>query len=132
MFVAAQFGTGQVFWSIFWFFLFLMWIALVINVFVDMVRSRDLSGVSKAVWTIVIVFFPFIGIFVYLIARGDKMAERHLSDVREREEAMRDYIRSTAGGASAADQLASLAELHDAGKLSDEEYAQAKAKVISS
>ncbi len=132
MLLAAEFGTGQVLWSIFWFFLFFMWIMLVFNIFGDIIRSDDLSGVSKAVWAAFIVFLPYLGIFVYLIVRGDKMASRQMRAAQQQDEALRDYIRSAAGGSSQADQLASLAGLHSSGKLTDEEYAAAKARVIAS
>jgi hypothetical protein len=131
MLLASEFGTGQVFWSILWFFLFFMWIMLVFNVIGDIFRSDDLSGISKAIWTLVIIFLPFLGIFVYLIARGDKMGKRQIEAAQQQEAALQSYIRQTAGGTSAADQLQSLADLHTAGKLSDEEYAAAKGRVIS-
>ncbi|MDH5519384.1 MAG: PLDc N-terminal domain-containing protein [Acidimicrobiia bacterium] len=129
---AAEFGTGQVFWSIFWFFLFFMWIMLVFNILGDVFRSDDLSGVAKAVWLAFVVFLPYLGVFAYLISRGDKMGMRGMQRAQEQEAAVRDYIRSAAGAASSpADQLASLADLHSAGKLTDAEYEQAKRRVIA-
>ena len=130
MFLAAEFGTGQVLWSILWFFLFFLWIWLVITVFVDIMRSDDLSGWAKALWVIAIILLPYLGIFIYLIARGGKMADRHVSDAQAADEAQRAYIRQAAGGSDTADQLASLADMHNNGKLDDNEYAQAKAKVL--
>ena len=73
--VAAEWGTGQVFWSFLWFFLFFIWIWLLIIVFSDIFRSHDLSGWGKALWSIFIIFVPYLGVFVYLIARGHKMSE---------------------------------------------------------
>jgi hypothetical protein len=132
MVFAAEFGTGQVLWSIFWFFLFFMWIWLVISVFGDIIRSDDIGGVTKAIWAALIVFLPYFGVFAYLIVRGGKMGERQLAAARAQEQAVASYIRETAGGgASTADQLATLAELHASGKLDDAEYATAKAKVIN-
>ena len=132
MLVAAEFGTGQVLWSMLWFFLFFMWIMLVFNTIGDIFRSSDLSGLAKALWTMFIVFLPFLGIFVYLIARGDKMAQHSMDAANDQEAAVQQYIRSAAGTSGAADQLKSLADLHDAGKLSDEEYAAAKSGVLGS
>lgn len=132
MVFAAEFGTGQVLWSIFWFFLFFMWIWLVISIFGDIIRSDDMSGVSKALWAALIVFLPYLGVFAYLLIRGGKMGERQIEAARAQEQAVAAYIRETAGGgSSAADQLAKLADLHAAGKLDDAEYATAKAKVIN-
>ena len=133
MLLASEFGTGQVFWSILWFFLFFMWIMLVFNVIGDIFRSDDLSGWGKALWTAFIIFIPYLGVFVYLIARGSSMSQRQINQVQSQQAAVQDYIRTTAGGSGtgAADQLASLAELHTAGKLSDEEFATAKSKIIN-
>jgi hypothetical protein len=130
--LAAEFGTGQVFWSILWFFLFFVWIMLIFTIFGDIIRSDDLGGAAKAIWSVFIIFLPFLGIFAYLILRGGKMGERQLAAARAQESAVQDYIRTTAGGgSSAADQLAKLADLHTAGKIDDAEYAAAKAKVVS-
>ena len=133
MLLANEFGVGQVLWSFFWFFLFFMWIWLVITVFADIFRSRDLSGVAKAIWTIAIIFLPYLGVFVYLIARGDKMSQHAVEAAQAQDDAARAYIRDAAGGGGGtADELAKLADLHANGTLSDEEYAQAKAKALGS
>jgi hypothetical protein len=129
--LAAEFGTGQVLWSILWFFLFFVWIMLIFQIFGDIIRSDDMGGAAKAIWSIFIIFLPFLGIFIYLIARGGKMGERQMKAMQAQEAAMQDYIRTTAGtGASAADELAKLADLHSQGKLDDAEYAAAKAKIV--
>ena len=75
MLVAAEFGSGQVFWSMLWFFMFFIWIWLLIIVFSDIFRSQDLSGWGKALWSIFVIVLPYLGVFVYLIARGHKMNE---------------------------------------------------------
>ena len=72
---ASEFGSGQVFWSMLWFFLFFIWIWILITVFADIFRSHDLSGWAKALWVIFVIFVPYLGVFVYLIARGHKMSE---------------------------------------------------------
>ena len=128
--LAADFGTGQVLWSLFWFFLFFMWIWLVISIFGDIIRSKDLSGVSKAIWSLVIIFLPYIGIFGYLIVRGGSMAERSVQSAQAQEDAMKTYIRDTAGGSNSADQLAKLADLHASGKIDDGEFARGKAQIL--
>lgn len=129
--LAAEFGTGQVFWSILWFFLFFVWIMLIFTIFGDIIRSDDMGGAAKAIWSIFIIFVPFLGIFLYLIIRGGSMGERQLKAAKAQQAAMDEYVRTTAGsGASAADELAKLADLHSQGKLDDAEYAAAKAKVV--
>lgn len=129
---AADFGVGQVLWSMLWFFLFFMWIWLVISVFGDIIRSRDLSGVAKAIWSLFIIFLPYLGVFVYLIARGGGMTERSIQRAERNEEQVRAYIRDAAGpGQSPAEQLSTLADLHERGKLSDDEYQRLKSQVLA-
>jgi hypothetical protein len=76
MVVAAEWGGGQVFWSLFWAFLFFMCIWLVIMMFIDIIRSPDLGGVAKAVWTFFIIVLPVLGVMAYLVVRGDSLSER--------------------------------------------------------
>jgi len=121
----------QVVWSILWFFLFFVWIMLIFTIFGDIIRNDEMSGVAKAIWSVFIIFLPFLGIFAYLIFNGNKMGERQLRAAKAQETAVQDYIRTTAAGASAADELAKLADLHTAGKLDDAEYTAAKAKIVN-
>jgi len=128
----AEFGTGQVLWSMVWFFLFIIWIWLLIVVFGDIFRSRDLSGWAKALWIIFIVFLPYLGVFVYLIARGGKMHEHAVEAAQAQDQAMRQYVQSVAPSApSAAEEVARLADLRDKGVISEAEFQQAKAKALS-
>jgi hypothetical protein len=131
MLFAAEFGTGQAFWSILWFFLFFMWIMLVFTTFADIMRS-DMSGWSKALWAIAIIFLPFLGIFMYLIVNGGDMGERSQRAAQAQQDEMDNYIRSAASSGGSSDELAKLAGLHDGGKLTDDEYAAAKAKILAS
>ena len=80
--LASQFGTGQVFWSMVWFFLFFIWIWLLIVVFSDIFRSHDMGGFAKFLWVLFVIVLPYLGVFVYLIARGHKMSEHALQDAR--------------------------------------------------
>ncbi len=130
MMLAAEFGTGQVLWSIFWFFLFFMWVWLVISIFSDIIRSDDLSGGAKALWSALVLFLPYLGIFLYLIVRGGSMGYRHASQIEAQDAAAREYIREAAG-TSTADELGKLADLHAKGVLDDDEYARAKQRVLA-
>jgi type VI protein secretion system component VasK len=130
MLLAAEWGTGQVLWSMIWLFMFVIWVWMIIVLFTDIIRSQDLSGWGKALWSLFIIFLPFIGILAYLIVRGGGMAERSAQAAQEANEATKAYIRDAAAVSSEADQLAKLADLHSSGKLDDAEYAAAKAKVI--
>lgn len=131
MLVAAEFGTGQVLWSIFWLFLFVMWFSLVISIFGDIIRADDMSGLSKAMWSALIIFLPYLGVFLYLIVNGDMMGARSARQMEQQEDQVREYIRDAAGS-SPADELAKLADLHAKGTLDATEYAKAKQKVLGS
>jgi type VI protein secretion system component VasK len=128
----AEFGSGQMFWSTLWFFMFFIWIWLLIVVFGDIFRSSDLSGWGKALWTIFIIVLPYLGVFVYLIARGRKMQEHTVKAAADQEAAFRGYVQNVAAtSTSAADEIARLADLREKGILSDAEFQQAKAKALA-
>jgi len=113
------------------FFGFVIWIYLIILVFMDIFRSHDMGGFAKALWVIGIIFFPLLGVLIYLIARGGSMHERSVRQAEAQKAQFDEYVRETASTASPADQLATLANLHDQGKLSDEDYEKAKAKILA-
>jgi hypothetical protein len=128
----AEFGTGQVFLSMLYFFLFFIWIWLLIVVFSDIFRSHDLGGFAKAIWVIFVILVPYLGVFVYLIARGHKMSEHVVQAAQAQDAAQREYIQSAVGAApSTADELARLADLKNQGVLSDAEFEQLKAKTLA-
>jgi ABC-type multidrug transport system fused ATPase/permease subunit len=116
-----------------WIFLFVAWIWLLVGVFADIFRSEDLGGGAKAVWTIFVLLLPFLGVFVYLIARGGKMQDRQMSAAAEAERARQEYIRgvATASTPSTADELAKLAQLRDQGVIDLTEYENQKAKLLA-
>ncbi len=128
--LASEWGTGQVFWSMLWFFMFFIWIWLLIIVFSDVFRSHDLSGVAKAIWVIFIILVPYLGVFVYLIARGHKMQEHVVEAAQAQDTAMRQYVQSVAT-VSPADELAKLADLKAKGVIDDAEYERLKAKALA-
>jgi hypothetical protein len=129
--LASDFGTGQVFLSMLWFFLFFIWIWLLIVVFSDLFRSHDLGGWSKALWVIGIIILPYLGVLLYLIVRGHKMAEHAQQAAKEQDAAARAYIQQAAGtSASPSDELARLADLKQQGVIDDAEFQRLKAKVL--
>lgn len=128
--VLADWHVGQVFWSILWFTLFFIWIWLLVSVFADIFRSHDLNGWLKALWVIFVLVLPFLGILVYLIARGHKMNEHALESAQQYDTAMRAYVRDAAGSGSTAEELAKLADLQRQGVISDAEFAAQKAKLL--
>ena len=130
--LAADYPLLNVFLSFLYFFVFVLWIFLVFTIFLDIFRSRDLSGLGKALWVIFVIIFPLIGILAYLIIRGGKMHERAEQAAAAQDKAMRSYIQSAAGTSpSTADELSKLASLRDAGTISAEEFEAQKAKLLS-
>ena len=129
---ANEFGTGQVFWSMLWFFVFVIWIWLLVTVFSDIFRSRDLDGWGKALWTIFVILLPYLGVFVYLIARGHKMHEHAVEAMEAQQAANKAYIQQAAGTTpSTADELARIADLKARGVIDDAEFQSMKAKIVS-
>ncbi|MBR7836155.1 SHOCT domain-containing protein [Actinospica durhamensis] len=127
----------NVFLTMLWFFLWIMWLFLLFGVIGDIFRDDQLSGLGKAAWTVFVVLLPFLGVFVYLIARGSGMGERKSAQARARQEEFDTYVRQTAaaspaGGAqNPSEQLARLAQLKADGALSETEYDRAKAKILA-
>lgn len=120
------------FWTMLWIFLWVTWIFLLFRVFSDVFRDDSLNGWAKAGWSVFAVVLPFLGVFVYLIARGKGMGERELHQARARQHAFESYVRETAGTAkpSAAEELTKLSEIKARGDLTDEEFQRAKEKIL--
>ncbi len=121
----------DLFWTMLWFFLFFIWIWLLISVFGDIFRSHDMGGWGKALWVIFVVFVPFLGVFIYLIARGSSMAERNMERAAAGAQAQQEYIRQVAATPSTADELTKLADLHTRGLLTDDEFNSQKAALLA-
>jgi ABC-type multidrug transport system fused ATPase/permease subunit len=134
MVLAEDFQVGQVFLSFLWFFLFFIWIWLLVMVFSDLFRDHTTSGWGKAAWAIFIIVFPYLGVFVYLIARGGSMGKRAAEQQQKAQEQFDSYVRQAAATtttASPADELARLADLKAKGVISDAEFDQLKAKALA-
>jgi ABC-type multidrug transport system fused ATPase/permease subunit len=129
-----QYPILDFFLTMLYFFLFIIWIWLLITVFIDIFRSHDMGGWAKALWVIFIIILPFLGVFVYLIARGGKMHERAAAQAAEQQKAFDQYVKQTAGtsGATTADQLSKLSDLKSQGVLTDAEFEAQKAKILAS
>ncbi|MFD4862109.1 SHOCT domain-containing protein [Streptomyces atratus] len=128
----------NLFWTMLWFFLWIMWLFLLFKVISDIFRSDDLGGWGKAGWLIVALVLPYLGVLVYVIVRGKSMGKRDIKEVQQREAAFKAYVREAAGTSGASgpqkgghvDDLAKLAELKDKGAITDEEYQRAKTKLL--
>lgn len=122
----------NLFWTMLWLFLWAMWFFLLFKVVTDVFRDHRLNGWSKAGWLVFVLVLPYLGVFVYLIARGKSMGERDLKQIEEHEEAVRQYIQKTAGaGSGSADELSKLSTLKDKGDLTQEEFERAKVKLLA-
>jgi len=131
---ASSYPVLDAFLTMLYFFLFIIWIWLLIMVFMDVFRSHDMGGLAKALWVIFIIILPFLGVFVYLIARGGKMHERAAEQAAQQQKAFDQYVKQAAGtpGASTADQLSKLADLKSSGVLTDAEFEAQKSKILAS
>ncbi|WP_371501188.1 SHOCT domain-containing protein [Kitasatospora sp. NBC_00374] len=133
--LAGDYPLLNLFWTIAEIFLWVLWIFLLIRVLDDVFHDDSMGGGAKSAWAITVVLIPFLGVFVYLIARGSGMGERSLKRAQKNEQDFQKYVRETATGGgdsgSHADELAKLADLRKRGDITEEEYQQAKAKVLA-
>ncbi len=127
-----DYPDGGVFFSILWIFLFVIWIWLLFTVFTDLFRDHETNGWVKALWVLLVIILPYLGVLLYLIVRGRGMGERAVAAQKEAQDQFAAYVRDTAGGnaASEADEIAKFAELHEKGALTDEEFAAKKAAIL--
>lgn len=123
----------DLFWSMLWFFLFLMWLYLFVSLITDIFRSRDLSGWGKAGWAVFLIVLPVLGSLVYLVARGEGMAERQTAVAQQRAAELRAYVQDTSGASAPtpADEVAKLVDLHDRGVLDDQEFERQKTRALA-
>ena len=129
--LAYDYPLLSLFWTMLLLFLWVAFFFLLFKVIVDIFRSRDLGGWGKALWLIFVIVLPFLGVLVYVIARGQSMTQRDLDEVKAQEQAFQAYVQQTAGAGGSADELAKLADLKDRGVITDAEFEQQKAKILS-
>jgi Phospholipase_D-nuclease N-terminal/Short C-terminal domain len=130
----TSFGSGDFLLWMLEFFLFVIWFWLLLTIFSDLFRDHELGGGAKALWVVVLVILPYLGILIYLIARGHGMAGRAAAEQARVQQQVNEHIRSVAGsssGASAADQIAQAKSLLDAGTISQAEFDSLKAKALA-
>ncbi|WP_329215050.1 SHOCT domain-containing protein [Streptomyces sp. NBC_01485] len=133
-YLAYDYPLLSAFWTMLVFFLWIMWFVLLFRVVLDIFRDDDLSGWAKTGWLVFCIVLPFVGVFVYVIARGRNMGRRETAQARDQQKAFDSYIRETAKGgtpSSSVDELARLSEIRARGDITDEEFAKAKQLVLS-
>lgn len=128
--MVAAFGLGQLFLLLIYMFLFITWFTLLWQIWVDIFRDRELGGIARVLWLAFTIIAPFLGAFVYLIARGKQMAANQAHAAQAQQDAVRGFIRQAAGS-SGVEELHRLVELRDKGEISAEEYATLKARIVS-
>lgn len=129
--LAYTYPLADLFGTMLGFFVLVIWFWLLIVIFSDIFRSQDLGGGAKTLWVLFVIILPFLGIFVYLIARGGKMHERAAAQAQKQQQAFDTAVKQAAGTSSSADDLAKLAELKSQGVLTDAEFETQKAKLLA-
>jgi Short C-terminal domain len=130
--LAYDYPVLGAFMTLLWFFLWVVWIFILFRVIVDIFRSHDLSGWGKALWLIFVLVLPFLGVLVYVIARGKGLGERDMAEAQARQDAFSSYVRDVAGSSGGtADELSKLANLRDKGVITEVEFQQQKAKILA-
>ncbi|GGV06624.1 membrane protein [Streptomyces litmocidini] len=132
MILAYDYPVLGAFWTVMWIFLWILWIILLFRVIGDVFRDDTLGGGGKTGWLVFVVLVPFLGVFVYVLARGKGMGKREVKHAQARQQAFDDYVRETAGtgSGSEADQLAKLSEMRAKGDITDTEFQRAKEKIL--
>jgi hypothetical protein len=131
MVFAADYPFMDVFWSMLVFFFWVIWIWILITVLIDLFRRHDISGWGKAAWALFVIVLPYLGVFIYLITQGGKMAERRAEEIRASQASFDDYVRNVSAQSGPSDQIARGKELLDSGAISQEEFDQLKRKALA-
>ena len=131
MVLAADYPFLDVLWTILIFFLWVAWFMLLFHVIADVFRRRDASGGKKALWLIFVLFAPFLGVFAYLIANSDDMAQRQAEQLTAAQRETDEYVRSVAGSSGAAGEIERAKGLLDSGAIDQQEYDAIKAKALA-
>ena len=131
MFVAADYPFLDVLWTMLVIFAWVIWFWLLITVFADVFRRHDTSGFSKVLWIIFVIILPFLGVFIYLIANHDGMAERNIRQMQAQQAQFDEHVRSVAGGGAAA-EIEKAKGLLDSGAITQAEFDAIKQKALAS
>lgn len=128
--IAADYPFLEVLWTMFVFFAFIIWFWILITIFADIFRRKDASGFTKVMWIVFVIIFPFLGVFIYLIANHDGMTERNVQQAQKQQEQMDAYVKSVAGSGGAAAEIEKAKGLLDSGAISQAEFDAIKAKAL--
>lgn len=129
---ASSYPLLNVFWTMLLFFGLIVFFWLLITIFGDLFRRKDIGGWGKTLWTIFVIVLPFIGSFTYLISQGRGMAERGAREAKAQQTQVDEYIRTVAGssGSTGIDEIARAKQLLDNGAISEDEFETLKRKAL--
>jgi uncharacterized membrane protein YcjF (UPF0283 family) len=128
--ILANYNFASFLWDVLVIFAFVIWFWLLIVVFGDIFRRRDISGWGKAAWIILVIVLPYLGVFIYLIAEHDGMAERQTQQLQAQQAVTDQYIRSVSGSGGPAGEIETAKNLLDSGAITQAEYDSIKAKAL--
>jgi ABC-type multidrug transport system fused ATPase/permease subunit len=131
--IVADVSFGDIFWSVLWFFFLFIWLMVLFHVLTDLFRDHSVSGVTKTLWVLFLVFLPFLAVFIYLIVRGKGMGERAAAQQQQAQQQFEGYVRNVATTAEATptEQIARAKELLDTGAINQSEFDRLKAKALA-
>jgi hypothetical protein len=127
--LAADYPFLDILWTMFIFFLFVIWIWILITVFADIFRRKDVGGGSKALWIVFVILLPYLGVLIYLIANHEGMADRNIKHMQAQQQATDAYIKSVAGGSAA--EIEKAKGLLDSGAITQSEFDALKQKALA-
>ena len=133
--IVADVSFIDIFWSMLWFFFLLIWIMILVHILSDLFRDHDLSGATKTLWVVFLVFLPFLAVLIYLFTRGKGMAERAAVRQQQAQDQFEGYVRTVASSGDAtaapAEQITQAKQLLDAGTIDQAEFDRLKAKALA-
>jgi len=131
--IVADVSFGDIFWSVLWFFFLFIWLMILFHIMTDLFRDHSVSGVTKTLWVLFLIFLPFLAVFIYLIVRGKGMGERAAAQQQQAQQQFEGYVRNVATPAEATptEQIARAKELLDAGAIDQSEFERLKAKALA-
>ena len=133
MLLASDYPFLDVLWTLFIFFLWVIWFWLLFTVFIDVFRRHDIGGGKKALWLIFVIILPFLGVFIYIISQNDGMTQRNIERAQSQRAQFDQYVRETAGASGgAAAEIDTAKQLLDQGAITQAEFDAIKQKALTS
>jgi hypothetical protein len=131
MIAADDYPFLSIFWTMLIFFFWIIWIWLLITVFADIFRRRDMGGGTKTLWIIFVIILPYLGVFIYLITQGHHMAERNVREAEAYQAQFDEHVRTVAGSGGAAGEIERAKKLLDSGAITQAEFDAIKQKALA-